>query len=168
MTISSDGRFLAFESVADNLVPGDTNGKRDIFVKDIQSGALTRASADAAGSEGVEDSYNCVSLSGDGRWVVFRSDASNLVSGDTNARPDIFLKDMQGGAIRRISADSADAQANGGSEFAAISGDGSWVAFESAASNLISGDTNGKQDIFLKDNHSGATIRVSTSTSEVL
>ncbi|MHB1390613.1 MAG: TolB family protein [Thermoleophilia bacterium] len=168
VTVSSDGRFVAFESAADNLVPGDTNGKRDIFVKDTQTGALTRASVDAAGSEGVEDSYNCVSISGDGRLVVFRSDASNLVPGDTNARPDIFLKDMQSGAIKRISTDSAGAQANSGSEFAAISDDGGWVAFDSAATNLISGDTNGKQDIFLKDNYSGATTRVSTSTSEVL
>lgn len=168
LTVSANGRFVAFESAATNLAPGDSNGKRDIFVKDTQTGAVVRASVDAAGGEGVEDSYNSVSISSDGRWVVFPSDASNLVPGDTNARPDIFIKNTQSGAIARISTDTAGAQAKSDSEFAAISDDGRWVAFDSAAANLISGDTNNKKDIFLKDTQSGATTRVSTSTSEVL
>ena len=161
LTSSTDGRFLAFESAADNLVPGETNSRLDIFVKDTRTGVLTRVSVDAAGGEGVEDSYGSVSISKDGRWVVFRSDASNLVPGDTNARPDIFMKDMQTGAIIRISTDSAGAEARSDSESATITDDGRWVALDSAAANLNSGDTNNKKDIILKDIHSGATTRVS-------
>lgn len=108
VSLAADGRFVAFSSVATNLVPDDINGKRDIFVKDTQTGAVVRVSVDAAGGEGVEDSYNSVSISSDGRWVVFRSDASNLVPGDTNNKKDIFLKDTQSGVTTRVSTSTSE------------------------------------------------------------
>lgn len=165
---SADGRYVAFESAATNLVPGDTNGKRDVYVKDIQTGAITRASVDAAGGEGQEDSHFSISISGDGRWVAFRSESPNLVPGDTNVKPDVFLKDIQGGTLTRMSTDSAGAQGKNESEFISISADGRLVVFDSASPNLVASDTNNKRDIFLKDTRSGATTRVSTSTSDVL
>jgi len=171
LAISKDGRFVAFDSGATNLVPGDENGKRDIFLKDTQTGAVSLVSTDAAGAQGTEDSYKSVSLSADGRLVSFSSDAPNLVPGDTNTtsgKSDIFVKDTQTGAITRISTNTAGAQSNGKSELAAISADGLFVAFTSDAGNLIPDDTNRKADIFLKNIKSGATTRISTSTAETM
>lgn len=171
LALSADGRFVAFESVAPNLVPGDANGKRDVFVKDTQTGAIALASADAGGTQGDEDSYHSVSISGNGRFVAFSSDAGNLVPGDANnanGKTDIFLKDMQTGAIAMISTNSGGvAQGQGTSGSAAISGDGRFVVYDSEAANLVAGDTNRKTDVFVKDTQSGTTIRVSTSTADM-
>lgn len=168
LAISADGRFVAFESSAANLVPGDSNAKRDIYVKDTTTGAVVRASLDAAGGEGLEDSYGSVAISADARWVAFRSDAPNLVPGDTNLKADVFVKDMRNGAITRVSTDSAGAQGKGESDSVSISANGRWLVFDSLSPNLIPGDTNNKRDIFVKDMQGGTTTRVSTSTSEVL
>jgi Ca2+-binding RTX toxin-like protein len=86
---SADGRYVVFESYASNLVAGDSNGATDVFVKDLQSGAIQRVSTDAAGAQGNSSSWNA-QFSADGRTVVFTSDASNLVVGDSNSAPDIF------------------------------------------------------------------------------
>ncbi|MBE0429868.1 MAG: PD40 domain-containing protein [Thermoleophilia bacterium] len=167
LVLSADGRFVAFESAATNLVAGITNGKRDVFIKDVRTGELARASVGADGDQGLEDSYGSISLSRDGRWVAFRSDAPNLVEGDTNLKADIFVKDLHSGAIARVSTGQDGAQGNGSSENAAISADGRWAAFDSSSSDLIVGDTNDKRDIFLKDIVSGGVTRVSTSTTDV-
>jgi len=171
LAISVDGRYVAFDSGAANLVPGDENGKRDIFLKDTQTGAVSLVSTDAAGAQGTEDSYKSVTLSADVRLVSFSSDAPNLVPGDTNTtsgKTDIFVKDTQTGAITRVSTNTAGVQSNGKSDLASISADGLFIAFVSEAGNLIPDDTNKKADIFLKDLKSGATTRISTSTAETM
>jgi Tol biopolymer transport system component len=149
-SISADGRYVAFDSSASNLVPGDTNYTIDVFVHDRQTGATTRASVDSGGSEADAGALEAV-ISGDGRHVAFRSAATNLVPGDTNADADIFVHDRQTGATVRVSVDSAGVQGNQDSFGPAISGDGRFVAFESNATNLVAGDTNGKSDIFVHD-----------------
>jgi Tol biopolymer transport system component len=146
--LSADGRFVAFWSEASNLVPGDTNGVVDVFVKDRQSGALERASAAASGVQGNGPSYN-PALSADGSYVVFWSEASTLIPGDSNGVPDVFVRDRSSGAIERVSVSSSGTQANGASYNPALSTDGLHVAFWSEASNLVADDSNGRADIFV-------------------
>ncbi len=117
------------------------------------------------GETGIGDSGStCFSLSADGRYVAFSSDAADLVTGDTNGWADIFVKDLRSGATTLVSTDADGVQANGDSSMAAISRDGRYVAFASSASNLAAGDTNYWQDVFLKDLTSGAVTLVSTDT----
>jgi Tol biopolymer transport system component len=163
---SADGRTVVFESYASNLVNGDSNGANDVFVKDLQSGAIQRVSTDAAGAQGNGGSYNA-QFSADGRYVVFESGASNLVAGDSNGMRDVFVKDLQSGAIQRVSTDAAGVQGNGAATSAQFSADGRYVVFESDASNLVAGDSNGTIDIFVKDLQSGAIQRVSTDAAGV-
>jgi Tol biopolymer transport system component len=165
-SISADGRYVAFESAATNLVSGDVNGHDDIFVRDRQTGTTTRVSKSSAGVEGDGVSYN-PSISADGRYVAFESDATNLVSGDTNAVSDIFVRDRQTGTTTRVSRDSAGVQGDLGSHWASISADGRYVTFMSDANNLVSGDTNGVQDIFVRDRQTGTTTRISRSSAGV-
>jgi len=156
IAMSPDGRYVAFQSQASNLVSGDTNATSDLFVRDRQSGTTERVSLDSLGAQGNDDSLN-PSLSADGRYVAFQSWASNLVSGDTNARRDVFVRDRQSGATVRVSVDSLGAQANGTSYIPSISADGRCVAFQSEASNLVSADTNGVRDVFVRDRCGPAT-----------
>ncbi|HEY2980582.1 MAG TPA: hypothetical protein VGJ22_05340, partial [Anaerolineales bacterium] len=165
-SISSDGRFVAFQSDATDLVSVDTNGTTDIFVRDRQSGTTTLVSVDSAGTQ-ANDVSDSASISADGRFVAFTSAASNLVAGDTNGTNDVFLHDLQTGATTRVSVDSSGAEANGSSGFGSVSGDGRLVAFSSNANNLVLGDTNGRTDVFVRDGLSGVTTRVSISTSGV-
>jgi len=148
--MSANGRYVSFGSGSSNLVPGDTNGFGDIFVHDRHTGTTTRASVDSAGNQGNGHSWS-PAISADGRYVAFQSDASNLVSGDTNGTSDIFVHDRQTGVTRRVTVDSAGNQGNSGSGGRDISADGRYVAFESVASNLVPGDTNGVSDIFAHD-----------------
>jgi YD repeat-containing protein len=162
--VSGDGRYVAFESLAPNLVSGDTNLKSDIFLRDRTNSTTTRLSVSSAGVQGDGDSFE-PAIAGNGTKVVFESASTNLVSGDTNAGSDIFVRDVAANTTTRVSVDSAGAQANGASGESAISGDGSHVAFESLATNLVSGDTNSKKDIFVRDLAAGVTTRVSISTT---
>jgi len=162
-SISADGRYVAFWSVASNLVSGDTNGAADIFVRDTQTSTTTRVSVDSGGNEANGPSYD-PSISADGRYVAFVSEASNLVSGDTNGYQDIFVRDTQTSTTFRVSVDSGGTQANGFSFAPSISADGRYVAFVSEASNLVSGDTNGYQDIFVRDTQTSTTFRVSVDS----
>ena len=147
-SVSADGRFVTFSSYASNMVSGDTNGTWDVFVHDRQTGTTERLSVDSAGAEGNGNSFKST-ISGDGRFVAFSSDASNLVAGDTNGVQDVFLRDRQAGTTRRVSVDSAGAESDGASDKSAISGDGRFVAIGSRATNLVSGDTNGFSDVFV-------------------
>ena len=150
-SISADGRYVAFSSNASNLVSGDTNGSYDIFVYDTVANATRRVSVGSNGTQG--NSYSSSpSISADGRYVTFYSNASNLVSGDTNNAPDIFVYDTVANTTRRVSVDSNGTQGNNTSTSPSISADGSRVAFYSEASNLVSGDTNGYADIFVSNN----------------
>jgi Tol biopolymer transport system component len=163
--ISADGRFVAFDSLATNLVPGDTNGLGDVFFHDRQTGATERVSVDSAGAEGDGTSLY-PTISADGRYVAFTSEATNLVPGDTNAHRDIFVRDRLTGTTERVSVDSAGVQADNDSvPPALLSADGRYVAFLSGASNLVSGDTNHEWDVFVHDRQSGTTERVSVDSA---
>ena len=153
-SISADGRYVAFESVASNLVSGDTNITTDIFVYDTVANSTRLVSVATDGTQGNSSSVN-PSISADGRYVTFYSEASNLVSGDTNNRPDIFVYDTVGNSTRRVSVATDGTQGNSTSNLPSISADGSRVAFMSEASNLVSRDTNNTSDIFLFDRTSG-------------
>ena len=149
-SLSADGRLVTFASSATNLVPGDTNGAKDIFVRALDTGEMVRVSADSAGTQGNDSSFS-PSLSADGQLVAFASDASNLVAGDTNGAEDIFVHNLATGQTARVSVDSAGIQGNGASFFPVISADGRSVTFASTATNLVPGDTNGAEDIFVHD-----------------
>lgn len=148
-SISGDGRFVAFTSRASNLVPGDSNGSSDIFVYDRDTGTTQRTTIGFDGTEANGNSRRAT-LSADGKFLVFVSDAWNLVPEDANASFDVFRQDLQTGAIERISIASNGIEAFDVSESPSISADGGVVSFESRAFNLVPGDTNGSgQNIFL-------------------
>lgn len=221
--ISADGRFVAFDSLADNLVAGDTNGQFDVYVHDYQNGTTERVSLlnggqpmadgvapsisadgryvafvstdatllpggenpllnlhaylhdrqtgstellDVDDSGGVGDSSGVpFSVSADGRYVVIISASTNLVPDDTNSLEDIFVRDRQTGTIERVNVSDSGEQANGYTGLAAISGDGRFVAFVSTASNLVPGDTNGREDVFVRDRLNGTTARVNVNNA---
>ena len=149
-SISADGRFVAFTSNASNLVPGDTNYKDDIFLRDTLTNTTTRVSVDSAGNQGNNASGN-PSISADGRFVAFTTNAFNLVPGGTNISRDIFVRDTLTNTTTRVSVDSAGNQGNIFSSSPSISADGRFVAFISDASNIVPGDTNNSYDIFVAD-----------------
>jgi Tol biopolymer transport system component len=161
-SISADGRYVAFRSSASNLVSGDTNQHEDIFVHDRSTRATTRISVSSTGAQANSRSYS-PSISGDGRYVAFSSDASNLAANDTNAVEDVFVHDRSTRATTRVSVSSNGAQANGVSASPSISGDGRYVAFESKASNLVTADTNATSDAFVRDRTGAVTTRVSVT-----
>jgi len=163
-SISENGRYVAFSSSATNLVSGDTNYVSDIFVHDIVTGATERVSLSSAGAE-ANASSSYPSTSGDGRYVAFFSSASNLVSDDGNGKIDIFVHDRVTGATVRASVDSSGTEGDGASQFPSISSDGRWVAFHSEAQNLVPGDTNGWTDVFVHDLQTGATVRASVDSA---
>jgi Tol biopolymer transport system component len=148
--ISPDGRWVAFHSSANNLVPGDSNGVVDAFLHDRSTGTITCISKAMGG--GLSNSHSWVPVvTPGGRWVAFRSDASNLVSGDSNNFWDTFVRDMQTGVTWRVSVAEDGAQGNGGCvNPPSISADGRYVAFTCAASNLVPGDDNGVNDVFVR------------------
>jgi Tol biopolymer transport system component len=165
-SISADGRYVAFHSFATNLVPGDTNGSIDVFVRDRQLGTTDRVSVDTGGAQANSDSlWPCISA--DGRFVAFESSASNLAAGDTNLAWDVFVHDRQTGTTERVSVGSGSGlvQGDGGSHAPSISSDGRFVAFESDATNLIGGDTNGVRDVFVRDRERARTERVSIASA---
>jgi archaellum component FlaF (FlaF/FlaG flagellin family) len=159
-SISADGRFVAFDSSATTLVPGDTNAVSDVFVRDRKLGTTRRMSRSSTGAQGNElSSY--AAISGDGRFVAFASDATNFAGGDTNTFGDIYVRDRKTGTTRRVSVRSGGGQADSDSYYPALSGGGRYVAFESSATNLVSGDSNVAADIFVRDRKTGKTRRVS-------
>ena len=163
--VSGDGRYVAYASEATNLVEGDGNGHQDIFVYDRKSGTTTRVSMEIAGGEANGPSREPV-LSKFGRYLAFTSDASNLVDGDSNGLPDIFVYDQAMKMMMQISRNSQGRDPNGESGSPAISGDGRYVAYESVATNLVDGDTNDASDIFVYDRQEGTTMRVSLDSVE--
>jgi len=164
--ISADGRYVAFYSDASNLVSGDTNGARDVFVRDLQTSETTRVSVSSSGAEANGDSF-APALSSDGRYVAFSSAATNLVDGDTNDANDIFIRDRQANTTTRASVGYDGSQANGGSDQPSLSGDGRLVAFTSVASNIVNGDANNLRDAFVYDRQTGTAQDVSVSTAGV-
>src|SRR3989442_1062694 len=185
-SVSGDGRFVAFQSVATNLVPGDTNGAQDVFVHDRLTGVTMRASVASHSGRQADGASNGPAISADGRFVAFVSGASNLVPGGV---PGVYVHDLLKGGTERVSVDSAGNQGNnqsvgpgirGGPTFGPkISGDGRFVAFDSIATNLVPDDTNtcalrsvysflvaGQcPDVFVHDRQTGATFRVSVDSA---
>src|SRR5262249_22987265 len=127
-TISGDGRYVAFGSFASNLVPGDTNGETDVFVRDRWAGTTRRISVSSTGAQGNRLSGD-PEISLDGRYVAFYSFASNLVPGDTNADGDVFVRDQFTGTTSRVSVATDGSQGNISSSGPSISADGRYVAF---------------------------------------
>jgi Tol biopolymer transport system component len=164
-SLSADGRFEAFISGASNLVPGDVGSNLDAFARNRLTGTTERVSVNSGGTEGDWDTFGPLSISAEGRFVVFASGATNLVAGDTNNVWDIFVRDRQLGTTERVSTDSAGAQGNLGSGDPWISADGRFVAFDSGATNLVPGDTNGVSDVFVHDRQTGQTRRVSVDSA---
>jgi Tol biopolymer transport system component len=162
--VSGDGRYVAFSSGATNLVPGDTNGAADIFVRDRGTGTTERVSVGSAGEQANSGSAE-PSISADGRYVAFTSSASNLVAGDTNDEVDVFVHDRATGITERVSVSSAGEQGNDHTSNAVLSADGGCVAFSSSASNLVPDDTNGQPDFFVRDRVAGTTERVTVSSA---
>ncbi|MDA1260072.1 MAG: hypothetical protein O3A20_05565 [Planctomycetota bacterium] len=163
---SADGRYVTFQSMADNLVGGDNNAARDVFVRDLLTGVTRRASVNTAGVEG--DAASCEpSISDDARFVAFRSAATNLAAGDTNGLLDIFVHDVLRAETTLVSDGISSAQSNGDSQHPSISASGRYVAFESIADNLAAGDANLSSDVFVRDRLSGVTERVSLNSSGV-
>ncbi len=158
-SISADGHYVVFVSAASNLVPGDTNGNWDTFVYDRQMDTIERVSIANNGTQGNNTSWQG-SISADGRYVAFSSNASNLVSGDTNVRGDTFVYDRQTDTIERVSIAADGTQGNDGAAGGTISADGRYVAFQSSASNLVPGDTNAIADVFVYDRQTDTTQRV--------
>ncbi len=162
-SISADGRFVVFDSLATNLVGADGNGASDVFVHDRLLGTTERASVKSGGGEANGDSAVAV-ISADGRFVAFRSAASNLVSGDGNGLQDVFVHDCQLGTTQRVNVNTDGTEANGDTLVPAISSDGRFVAFVSSATNLVGGDVNLAPDVFVHDCLLRSTERVSLAT----
>lgn len=150
LAFSADGRYAAISTYAEDVVPGDTNGTSDVFLLDLAHGTRTRVSVGVGGSEA--NSYSWApSLSADGRFVAFDSNASNLVAGDTNANTDVFVLDRHTGVTTRISVAATVPEAAGGSWAAALSADGRVVAFFSGVANLVAGATSSGLNAFVRD-----------------
>jgi Tol biopolymer transport system component len=170
--ISADGRYVAFESDSIHLVDDDSNGMTDIFVHDRISGTTWRVNLMNVSppppdvNQATSHSAN-PSISGDGRFVVFQSQAGNLVTGDLGGHWDIFLRDRLLASTTLISRSTAGVQADDNSGVPFISADGAFIAYESSATNLVAGDTNNQADIFVFDRVAGTTERVSVSSAGV-
>lgn len=175
--LSRNGRWIVFSSRADNLVAGDTNGVLDVFVRDRVTGTVVRASVKSNGAQSFSSGARSGSVSEDGRIVAFSSDGQDLVPGDTNvcagptACSDVFVRDRDsdgngildevgGTTTTRVSVGPGDLQADGHSTNPVVSGDGRFVVFQSAATNLVPGDTNGQPDIFVHDRVTHVTERI--------
>lgn len=144
--VSADGRFVAFVSEATNMIANDGNNFKDVFLYEVANNSLMRVSNGMGGSTPNEESVQ-PSVSRNGEYVVFTSVAGNLVPNDTNGASDVFLYNRLTGTLIRI--EGAAGQPNGSSADAAISADGRYVAFVSEASNLVLGDTNNRDDVFV-------------------
>jgi hypothetical protein len=179
VSISADGRYVAFASEATNLdvLFPDTNNRRDIYVRDRDAdadgifdepGAVTTriVSLGIGGTPANSHSWE-VSISGDGRFIAYSSEASNLVEGDTNGTRDVFRYDRLTGATVRVSISSAGIQANSRSDQPSITYYGEYVAFRSYANNLVPNDMNDPSDIFVRNLQTNTTTLASISSAGV-
>lgn len=163
--LSDDGRYLVFESFARDLVPNDGNSFSDVFVRDLVTGVTELVSVSLSGVGGDGPSFN-PTISADGARVAFRSEARNLVSAaDTIASSDIFVRDLPSGVTSLVSVSTSGAAGSGNALNPAINADGTRVAFQSNSSNLVPGDANLANDVFVRDLVSSSTILVSVNSS---
>ncbi|MFN8016845.1 MAG: DUF4214 domain-containing protein [Acidimicrobiales bacterium] len=163
--VSDDGRYVAFQSQATNLASGDANGTGfDIFRRDLQTGTTIRISTSSGGAGG-NDFSGQPAMSGDGDVIAFTSDANNLVANDTNGLQDDFARKVSTSTTVRVSAKFGSGEVYGVSSQPAVSGDGTLVAFQSMATDLVPEDTSSDTDIFVKSLTNGAVIRASKSAN---
>ncbi len=168
-SISADGRFILFVSSANNLVPGgDSQFSLNLFLRDRASNTTVLVSANLNGTGGGNGNSTSGMISTNSRWVVFQSDATDLVPGDTNGVTDIFVRDLQTGSNILVSIALDGSPANGASIDPTITPDGRYVAFTSDATNLVANDTNGISDIFVRDLVSQTTTLVSVGAVKSL
>ena len=163
--ISADGRFVVFHSLSNNLVPDDTNNLHDVFVHDRMNGTTERVSVATNGTQANDDSFY-FSISADGRFVVFTTGATNLFSGYNNGADQVLVRDRLNGTTERVSVSNDGTQGNSSSNFPFISADGHYVVFSSRASNLAPGDHLGTAEIYFRDLQNGTTERVSLADDE--
>lgn len=161
-SISGDGRYVAFNSAATNLVDGDTNGLYDIFVRDLQTGTTERVNLDAAGNQATGAQSYQPALSWDGRYVAFHSAATNLVPDDADFINDIVVRDRTTGTNELASVNTDEIKGDGDSGYPSLSGDGRYVAFHSNASNLAQ-DAGPQTDVFVRDRTAGTTELISVT-----
>lgn len=164
--LSSSGRYVVFESRATNLVAGSTGTVLDVFRKDLVTGEVIQISLSSEGEGGNGDSWD-PKISDDGNRVVFSSVAFNFWQGDVNGKDDVFLRDVSAGTTQRLSLSHSGGDSDGASDTPMISGNGAVVTFSSRATNLVEGDSNGHQDVFVRDLATATTTRVSISTNGV-
>jgi Tol biopolymer transport system component len=162
-SIFADGRYVVFESIADNLVPADSNGTTDIFVRDRVTGETRRVSVASNGQQGNFFSRE-PSISADGHYVAFASWSTNLVTDDDFWTVDIYVHDLDSGTTTCVSLASDGSEGNDDSREPSISGDGRYVAFHSKTDNLVAGDINEREDVFIHDRLTGETKRVSVAS----
>lgn len=172
--ISADGRYVAYKSLANNLLASDDNGKSDVFVYDMQTGETKLSSLSTDGIQGNRDMEANISISADGRYVAFDTYSNNLVNNDTNNGCDVFVRDMQANTMRCVSISNDGLPGNNNSYYPSISADGNHVAFYSDATNLVIADTNGSvhdwlvgRDVFVHNLTTGVTELVSVSSAGV-
>jgi hypothetical protein len=174
-SVDARGRVVGFRSYAVGLVGHDSNGLADVFAYDRRARVTQRVNVSTVGDEADAATFRGM-VSGNGRFVGFRSRANNLVPDDTNDALDVFVHDRLLGLTTRVSVSSSGLQANAaglarsfrGSMFMSrpfLSANGRYAAFTSRAANLVADDTNGKSDVFVHDLWTGRTLRVSLTSS---
>ncbi len=163
-SISADGRYVAFQSLSSTFSPADTNGQRDIYLRDRVGNTTTLISTSTSGALGDLES-STPAISQDGTTVAWESRATTLVPGDTNGDWDVFVRVLATSTTSRVSVSTAGVQAVGASGVASLSADGRYVAFQSAAPNLVAGDTNANVDVFVRDRQLAKTTRESLSST---
>jgi Tol biopolymer transport system component len=162
-SISADGRYIVFTSLASDLVGNDANGLQDVFLRDTVSGTTTLVSLNAAGTGAANGQSRDPVLSANGRYVAFVSGAPDLVANDVNGFDDVFVRDLQGNMTLLVSMNPAGQTSAASSSSPSISADGRFVAFQSSASDLVAGvgDNGGRMDVFVRDLVAGSTVLVS-------
>lgn len=162
-SMSADGRFIAFQGLSSDLTPGDSNGEHDIFLHDAWQATTTLISSTPAGVSG-NGASSAPRISGDGQWIVFSSEASNLVAGDINGVADVFVRNVASGATQLVSVSTSGAAADANCTEPAISADGRFVVFTSSSSTLAPGSS-ALAHIYLRDLQLGVTEIVSVNTA---
>lgn len=161
--LAGGGRYVLFQTSAENVVPNDTNGKSDAFVRDLQTGAIERVSLTALDGQS-SGTTGRATISDDGRYIVFDNDA--LMAGGFVGEMNVYLRDRTAGTTELVSLTDGDVVGDGGASYPTISGNGRFVAFASGATNLVANDTNGEDDAFLRDRTAGTTVRISVHDDE--
>ncbi|MGI8731189.1 MAG: TolB family protein [Solirubrobacteraceae bacterium] len=162
--ISPDGRYVSFTSTADDIARGDAKGRPDIFVRDLLAGRTAHVSVSRRGGRNAgRDSVLTSDISRNGRYVVFSSDARNLIRRDRNRRSDVFVRDRKARTTRRVSVSATDEEVGGDSYAPTITPDGRFVAFASRARNVVPESARG-EDVYVRDMRRHTTMLASVSS----